>query len=447
MGWLIIPVEVQARELLARLLVAAVAADRGYDVLIGHDRVIRRLARFLPKGLLFDKSLGSVGERKVRRYSRLGYTITAIDEESTGFYPNPDVFLSTRLSSESLDRAARWFCISDRLRNEVRARYPDHDDRFVTTGLPRTDTWRREFHGLFEPERQRIREIHGDFILFCSNFGAIIHAREDRFVEHQLQKQAMAYPGASAYQQKIASQGQCNLDAFAEMLPKLADWFPDQKIIIRPHPSEDQNFWRELAAGHPRVEVHQTGLATPWILASNCLVHHGCTTGIEAELTGRPHIMYAPRRDDHHDTEVMRAFATIVKDETSLRKAIGEMLSGDRSRAKERRSLERYYAALEGPLVAERIVDALAPLAVQGSNFRLPAYLTWLRFAPRNLVAEYWPRSARHKNYSRQKWQGTTLTAVDRDLKILCSAAGIRSALTATEIFPQLFLIRAGTGD
>ena len=56
--WLVIPLEVQVRELVARLLVAAIAADRGYDVLIGHDRVVRRLARHLPKGILFDKALG-----------------------------------------------------------------------------------------------------------------------------------------------------------------------------------------------------------------------------------------------------------------------------------------------------------------------------------------------------------------------------------------------------
>ena len=64
--WLVIPLEVQVRELYARMLVAAIAADRGYDVLIGHDRVVRRLARHLPKGILFDKALGMSTDKKVR---------------------------------------------------------------------------------------------------------------------------------------------------------------------------------------------------------------------------------------------------------------------------------------------------------------------------------------------------------------------------------------------
>ena len=52
--WLIIPLEVKVREFVPRLLVAAIAADRGYDVLIGHDRVVRRLAGHLPRGIMFD---------------------------------------------------------------------------------------------------------------------------------------------------------------------------------------------------------------------------------------------------------------------------------------------------------------------------------------------------------------------------------------------------------
>ena len=60
--WIIMPIEVQRRELDAKLVVAALAASRGYKVLIGQDRVVRRLARFLPKGILFDKSIGGKGD-------------------------------------------------------------------------------------------------------------------------------------------------------------------------------------------------------------------------------------------------------------------------------------------------------------------------------------------------------------------------------------------------
>ena len=46
--WLIIPVEVKHREFHARVILSALAASRGYRVLLGKDTMIRRLAPALP---------------------------------------------------------------------------------------------------------------------------------------------------------------------------------------------------------------------------------------------------------------------------------------------------------------------------------------------------------------------------------------------------------------
>lgn len=439
--WLVIPVEVQVRELMARLLVGAVAAARGYDVLIGHDRVVRRLAAWLPRGALFDKALGMRGEKKIARYRRLGYAITALDEESTGFLSNPDYFLETRISPESLSKAERWFAISDAVRDKVAAARPGHAGRIVTTGLPRTDVWRPAFHGLYEPETAAIRSAHGPFILFNSNFGIIIHARDQAFARKQVERHQRQYEGALAYKEKMLSQLRPNLDAFLEMLPKLREWFPGHKLIVRPHPSEDRDFWRESIAGIDGAEVHDTGLAAPWILASSCLVHHGCTTGIEAELMGKPHVMYAPHPDDHHDTPLMADFAPIVHDLDRLESAIGKLLEDGDALRKDRAALEKWYAALTGRLASERIVDEFDRLDLPAG--RPLGALKPLRFTPRHLVARYWPRSQRARAYSRQKWYGVELDDIRRRLAIMGEAAALDRAVVADEVFPQLFHLRA----
>ena len=439
-GWLIIPVEVQVRELTARLLIAAIAASRGFDVLIGHDRVVRRLAAYLTSGILFDKSLGAKGDRKIRRYARLGYKLTALDEESTGFYPNPELYMNTRLSSETLEKAEKWFCISDTLREEAARRYPQFADRFETSGLPRTDTWREQFHGLFAADRRRIETEHGKFILFCSNFGSIIHARAGKFVENQFAKQDKAHAAASEYRERVLEQGRQNLEAFVAMLPSLREWFPDHKVIIRPHPSEDRRFWHRSVAGLDGYVVADDGLATPWILASQCLVHHGCTTGIEAELLGKPHVMYAPFRDDHHDTDVMQDFAPIVHDSKALRSTLEDILVQGKSYAKSRKSLEKWYASLTGPLVSEGIIGSLEAIAT-GSSRNLPSWLPLLRYGPRHLVAEYWPQAEARRAYSKQKWQGTSLAEISQMLAIISRSASFRSEPKASEVFPQLYHI------
>lgn len=439
--FIIIPVEVQVRELAGRLMVAAIAAERGYHVLLGHDRVIRRLAPFLPKGILFDKSLGAATERKVARYHRLGFKLTSVDEETTGFYSNPEMFLSIRLANETLAMAERWFCLSEKLRQQVVGLYPRHAGKFVVTGLPRTDVWRPGHRNVFSAEVAELKRQHGDFLLFCSNFGHVVHAMHDKFLQRQIGRAEKSYTGVKAYRSAIREELKINLEAYLEMLPKLRQWFPDKKLIVRPHPSESSSFWRDALGHVPGLEVHEEGTATPWILASSCLVHHGCTTGIEAELMGRPQVMYAPHPDRHHDTPLSEAFAPIVKDEAALREMVNAIVVQGHSFAKDRSALEMWYAALNGPLVSERIVDEFDKIEMQPGQ--LPENLGLLRFSPRHLFAQHWPRSRRENEYRAKKYPGTSLAAVEAVLASFSQSAHLQGDLVTHEVFPQLFHIRA----
>lgn len=437
--WLIVPVEVQVRELLSRLLVATVAASRGWQVLIGHDRVIRRLAWHLPRGVLFDKALGATGDRKVKRYARLGYTLTAVDEESTGFHAHPKLYLSARLSEETISLAERWFCVSDIFREIGQSEYPAHAHKFVTTGLPRTDIWRPAFHALHEEESRRVRERHGRFILFCSNFGGIIHARERAFVDRQLRRADQTHEDARSYREQVAYEASMNLEGFLAMLPKLRSWFPDRKLLVRPHPSEDREFWKARFAGVDGVEVEGGGIATPVILASECLVHHGCTTGIEAALLGKPSVMFAPHPDRHHETDAAKAFSPMVRTEDELKALIGQCLEG-RGPAGDRVRQAHFYHGIDGELVASRIVAEMEKLP-SASGGRLPAYLPLLRFGPRQLAADYWPRPARARAYARQKWQGVTLETMRGHAERLAAIAAPGFSPLLEEVYPQLYRI------
>ena len=159
--WLIIPVEVKHREFLSRILLSAMAANRGYRVLLGKDTMIRRLAPALPRGVIFDKSLGTARHGKPQRFKKLGHKIVVLDEESTGFYGSPKQFLSVRLARETLAACERWYCISETLQDAATEIYPEYSERFLTTGLIRTDIWRNAYHDFYTAEQDQIREAHG----------------------------------------------------------------------------------------------------------------------------------------------------------------------------------------------------------------------------------------------------------------------------------------------
>jgi hypothetical protein len=72
----------------------------------------------------------------------------------------------------------------------------------------------------------------------------------------------------------------------------MSDEFPNTKIVVRPHPSEDHAFYRTVLRELPNVEVNHEGSVIPWLLATRALIHDGCTTGIEAALAGVPTVVF-----------------------------------------------------------------------------------------------------------------------------------------------------------
>lgn len=435
--WLIIPVEVKHREFLSRIVLCALAASRRYNVLLGKDTMIRRLAPALPKGVIFDKSLGTKRHGKPQRFARLGHKVVVLDEESTGYYGSPEQFLSVRLADETLAACHRWFCISDAVRDHASSLYQHHSDKFLTTGLLRTDTWRPEFQGFYADTVHSLQKKHGPFILFNSNFGGIIHARGDAFVQKQIKGQKKAYSKVEERMARIFDQGRPNLEAFIDVLPKLAGWFPNHKIVVRPHPSETVSFWEDVVAGDKRFIVSNEGVATPWILASEMLVHHGCTTGIEARIMGKPNVMFAPFPDEHHDTEVMRAFAPVVNTADELKQHIQSNI-GSSTSPDITSEQQNYYANLSGRLAAEAILEAIDHLAFQSTQ--LDTNL------PLNVRARIWMsnqkrRSKSERNYIKQKWPGSSTEEIKLNLSKAASALSIPTGFQVEEVFSQVWQI------
>jgi len=437
--WLIIPIEVMHRELYARLIVANIAAQRGYKVLIGQDRVIRRLAAHLPKGILFDKSIGRKGDKKVKLYSKHNFQITALDEEVTGYWANPDHFTSVRLSNEALEVSQRWFSPNSEVEQDLKKRFPDHADKFVTTGIVRVDLWRPKFNTIFDDDVARLKSEHGKFILFNSNFASVIHARGAAFQLAQRKKQRRFHNKSVEEMKLYAAEKTKNLESYLAMLPKLAAWFPDHKLIIRPHPSDDISYWQEVADQHGNAQVIFQGIVTPWILASECLVHHGCTTGIEAEFLQRPHVMYGPHHDTEHDTKEMKAFAHVVKTEDALKDYIQSALKKGFKKKASKATLMKYYAFEDDQLTSEKIVQEFD--SIQSSNGKLPAYLPLMKFTPRQLVADYMPRPKKAAAYSKQKWPGISVEELTNTVTKLDNIMDNQTASKISEIFPGLFFL------
>ena len=151
-------------------------------------------------------------------------------------------------------------------------------------------------------------------------------------------------------------------ERFKQMLPRLCEAFPDQNIVLRPHPSEKHEPWLAIKEGHPNLQVINEGSVVPWLLAARALVANGCTTLIEAAVLGLPAVNFRPLSGPGLEDPLPQHFGHPAEGIDEMVDTLRAILSGRQDAVQtsdQQQVLEHNIAALEGPFAADRMVDVL----------------------------------------------------------------------------------------
>ena len=163
---------------------------------------------------------------------------------------------------------------------------------------PRWDLLRPELRTIFADEAAELRQRHGDFILINSNLGFTnSHKGDAKHMVQALIDQGKIDPSDRELMSQFADfevMEQANRAALLELLPALAEAFPDLRIVLRPHPSEIAANWEAWTKGVRNLSILREGSSLPWIMAARLLVHTNCTTGVEAIALDRPALCLMP---------------------------------------------------------------------------------------------------------------------------------------------------------
>lgn len=326
---LYLPVESHVRELDAKILLAAAAASRGRQVLLGEQNALRSTLYANPPGIFISKSF-SPRHRMMQAdhfaiMRQMGFVVTGWDEEGLVHLP-PDVYAVRRLGPEPLRNLQAIFSWGPDYTALVKSLGYYDGTSLLETGNPRIDLYRRELRAYHEPEVQRLRAAHGNFILINSNFGRVNPAvRRNR--DGSASGKSSGAPEDARWH-AIMSYRKALYEAFQSMLVHLAKAFPDRRIVVRPHPAERAESWAELASGFANVTVLHEGAVAAWILTADMLIHNGCTTAVEAALLDRPAIAYAPLQSDELDWKLPNAVSHHATTPASLEAMLKAHLDG-----------------------------------------------------------------------------------------------------------------------
>lgn len=403
---LILPCETRYREFEAKLLLACHAAERGWRVVVGSMKTIDRHAARLPRGIYISKSMTKKKRRMFELLPRLGHVVTAWDEEGL-VYASPEVYRMTKVGAEVLNMPVRRFAWGE-ANSQAWREHPDYAGGPIgITGNPRADLLRPELRGYFAQEAARLSERFGDFILVNTNFSRVNH-----FTPGQSWQRRLAEDGG----ERIVSEDDPRLGLaahktelfrhFVEMVPAVARRFPDRTLVVRPHPSESPDIWRQVLADCPNAHVIYEGNVGAWLMAASALVHNGCTTAVESFLLGRPAIAYQPVVSEVYDHPLPNALSVQCFGLQQLYDRLADTLDGCVDAREEfiaaRRDLAHHHiVSYDGPMACERVLEELDDvLATHGG--RRPGPLTrvagWAGAEARRVVTGTKSSLPNHRN-------------------------------------------------
>jgi hypothetical protein len=242
---------------------------------------------------------------------------------------------------------------------------------------------------------------------------------------------------------------------FQRMIPELEKSFPDYSIVVRPHPTESHEVYRQIAARCQRVKVTNEGNVVPWLLSANALIHNGCTTGVEAFELRVPALSYRATVNETYDSgfyHLPNALSHNCFSFDELQDTLQRILEGALGApdgANRHALIRQHLAAADGPLACERMVDVLEQIAseqarhtARGMRRRIDRWLTSKGLHLLRRVKSMLPGSHNRPEFQRHRYPGLPLTEVSERLVRFQRLLGDRSRLAVEPVTATIYRIR-----
>ena len=308
---LVLPVEIQNRELEAKLNLAFKAVERDFRVIIGDQKIITRNIHKIKRGFYLDKSVALTKKKFFSLLKCLGFKVYALCEEGL-VYRNKEKYLTERVSLESLLLVENFFCWGVQQRDDILTK-SDASKKLVVAGNPRFDLLKPHFTQLWEKKARNFATKYNDYVLINTNFSRfnkidhmpdVVEILSRRGTINLKNKQDIDYYVG------LVNHLETLFHEFIQLIDFLANELKSYNIVIRPHPSENIKPYTFLAKKYENVFIEDKGNIVPLIMASGTVIHNSCTTGLESAILGKNVLSYMPTQNEKYDSYLPNAVST-----------------------------------------------------------------------------------------------------------------------------------------
>ena len=436
MKTLILPVDIKSREFDARLLHAAFALQRGWRVIVGSKTLINRAIWRLPRGVYLFSTVGRSRIRNARRLRRMGFASQGWDEEGL-VYGDRALYRRQRLYAPTMALVDQLFAWGEESARDMRIVAEQAGKDVEVAGNPRLDLLHPKLRSLHEPKARQLRERYGPFILVTTNLS---WANPHVIPPEQRDLHGAAPPPGREGEFSYLQYQKRMLRGFMKLMPAIAGAHPRHALIIRPHPVERVETWKEATEGLPNVRIIREGPVLDWTLAAEALIHNNSTTGLEARLLGRHPIAYVPFESPRHESPLPNGVSIRAHDETELLQALDEVLNGRARMPKDAREMLARHVHVAEDLSTPHFVKRAEELTSR------PARAPWTDLPTRGFLALREVRKNLRRDHARDIhrrniFPDTSLAETAGRLREIADAAGLDVAPRARirELLPNIF--------
>jgi surface carbohydrate biosynthesis protein len=302
------PIETTARELDHKILMAVLSAKKDRKIYIGDQQIIRTLSFLLKGGVYYGKHLfGKPSFSDQKYYNRIKknkFNLVHLNEEGAVWAGTSDDWQATLNQCErpsvlaSDDSMAMWGL----WQKEHNLSYENPTVNIQVTGHPKFDLYRSKYKKYFCNESEVLKNKYGDYILINTAFSL---SNNGKGGEKFIFEKKGSYDSSNLNHRKYLfgdwENQMHSMASIVYLINKISLEFPDKNIILRPHPSENTEYYNNIFQNIDNVKVIYEGSVTPWILACSILIHNGCTTSIEASLANKPVINFTSKDNSRYE--------------------------------------------------------------------------------------------------------------------------------------------------
>ncbi len=365
--WLYLPIDVKVREIEAKTFLALQAARRGYHVMIGQKQRFPSVMDCYPPGHYLG--FGSIENFKAEyiRLRRRGHGIMLQDEEGLVTH-SEKIYVRNRLRPDVLELGEMFIAWGDVQAGLLKTHRPEHAGIAVVAGNPRFDVLRPEHRHLYDADVKKLKAQYGDYIIINSSFGSCNHyTGRENYLQSLRDKKVIQSEEDFAYYTRYFQYRLSMMQEFLKAMPTLRSAFPQTKIVIRPHPSENVDTWKNATKDLGDIYVIHEGSAIPWLLGAGAIIQNFCTTSIEAFALGLSPIAYKPIYDQELETPLPSLASIEAHSQEELIDVVRDRLAHkpDADRARKEEIVRAYVANISGPPASDTILNALDKLQLR----------------------------------------------------------------------------------